>query len=105
MFNFLVGVLNYGDTHVSSLQRGQIFINLFSLFPSSQDNWVTVALGGNSVEEGGSENKAWVGQVHPWVLPLPTLDAVRPSQGGWWLRPQVVGGSFWWTDEEGVREK
>lgn len=29
-----------------------------------------VALGSKCVEERGSENKAWVGKFHPWVLPL-----------------------------------
>ena len=38
VFNFLIvlNLLNYGGPHVSSLWRGQIFLNLFSLFLSSR---------------------------------------------------------------------
>ena len=63
-------------------------------------------MGGNCVEERVSENKAWAGQVHPWVLPLPH-PGYSETLSRWVMTktPGAVGGSFWWTDEEGVREK
>lgn len=58
------------------------------------------------MEETGSENKVWMGQVHPWALPLPHPGCTGTLSR--WLMtktPRVGGGRFWWIDEEGVREK